>query len=360
MEQSKPYRFEMSFEEKNLLFYDVRQAPFAVYGLYDAANQPVFRRLPEDVAAATSENVSELALDTAGGRVRFSTDSPYVVIKAVMPKVCRFDHMPLTGTTGMDLYVDSDGGSHYHQTLRPSLDVTDGYELLLRFENEKMRSLTLNLPPYNHLDALYIGVHKTARVEKGRPYRNAKPLVYYGSSITQGACASRPGLSYENIIARRYDLDYVNLGFSGSGKAELPLVDYMASMDMLAFVSDYDYNASDAAYLGETHYRMYEIIRAAHPDIPYVMVSAPKDRPFDTFIDRRDVVIDSYRRACEQGDKNVYYIDGEGMFRGPDADSCTVDGTHPNDLGMMKMADSIGKVLERALRYTDLGGETNE
>lgn len=360
MEQGTTYHFETSLEEKDLLFYDVRQKPFSIYGLYDVQNQQTFRRIPASVAEQTSLKVSKHALSTSGGRVRFSTDSPYVAVKLETSKVARFEHMPLTGTLGMDLYEETDGGSHYCGTFRPKVDVEDGYAAILRFDDAKMRSFTLNMPLYNSVDALYIGVKETVTVGEGTPYRNDKPVVYYGSSITQGACASRAGLSYENIIARRYGLDYLNLGFAGSGKAELPLVEYMASLDMIAFVSDYDHNATDAEYLRETHYRMYEIIRAAHPDIPYLMVSAPKFRPIEKFIDRRDVIIDSFRRAREAGDQNVWYIDGEGIFRGPDADSCTVDGTHPNDLGMMKMADSIGRMLERALRNTNFGGEGNE
>ena len=154
----------------------------------------------------------------------------------------------------------------------------------------------------------------------------------------------------DGFIARKYNLDYINLGFSGNGRAELPIVNYMATLPMLAFVSDYDHNAPNAEYLRETHFRMYEIIREAHPDIPYIMVSRPDCLNSTSAYDRKTVIIDSFREARERGDKNVYFVDGEGMFRGPYEDSCTVDGCHPNDLGMMKMADAIGRMLERSLR----------
>ena len=357
---AKTYKFETSFEEKDVIFYNVKKDPFRIYGLYDYKKQEVYRRLPEAVAKATNPGVESLALDTAGGRLRFSTDSPYVIIKVDMPKICHFPHMPLTGTAGMDVYVDDDGGSHFVKASKPDLNISDGYEFKVSFKTRKMRSLTVNFPSYNHVNAVYIGLSETARVGKGKDYANKKPIVFYGSSITQGGCSSCPGLIYENHISRRYNLDYIDLGFSGSGRAEIPIVSYMASLDMLAFVSDYDHNAPNVEYLRETHSRMYDMIREAHPDIPYIMISKPDFNEGGSDADRRDVIIDSYRRARELGDTNVYYIDGEGFFRGPFADSCTVDGCHPNDLGFSMMADKIGRTIERALRKIDLGGEENE
>ena len=357
---AKTYRMETSVKENDVLFYNIKKEPFKIYGLYNPQKNTPYIRLPEQVAVATNSGVAQLAYNTAGGRLRFSTDSPYIVIKAEMSKISRFPHMPLTGTGGIDVYIDSDGGSRFLSIKRPEVDAVGGFEDVVHLGSRKMRSFTINFPSYNVLEALHIGLSETARVGKGKEYINEKPVVFYGSSITQGGCSSRPGLIYENFISRRYNLDYINLGFSGSGRAELPIVKYMASLDMLAFVSDYDHNAPSVEYLRETHSRMYDIIREAHPDIPYIMISKPDTLNSESYIDRRDVIIDTFRRARELGDTNVYYIDGEGLFRGPYEDCCTVDGCHPNDLGMMMMADSIGRVLERALRRTELGGKKDE
>ncbi len=350
MAEAKKVKLETKLTEPGITFYDTKSDPFRAYGLYQYRDQPVCRRLPEDVAAATGIGVKHLSVETAGGRLRFSTDSEYIAISVKMPYVKRLSHMPLTGTTGFDLYLDSQGGSRYIKTFKPDPSITDGYESLVKLGDRRMRSYTLNFPSYNAVNELFIGIEPDAHLNVGEFYRTKLPVVFYGSSITQGACSSRPGLTYENIISRRYDLDYINLGFSGNGRAELPLVNYMASLDMLAFVSDYDHNAPSVDYLRETHRRMYEIIRASHPDIPYIMISRPDFAHTESDCQRRDVIIDTYRFARSQGDEMAFYIDGEGFFRGPDEDSCTVDGTHPNDLGMMKMADAIGKKLERALR----------
>ncbi len=343
--------FETTLNEPDIVFYNTKRDPFKVYGLYNYRSERVCRRLPENVAIATGKAVEQLALETAGGRIRFSTDSPYIAIKAVMPYINRFAHMPMTGTTGFDLYEDTDGGSRFVRSFQPDIAANGGYEAVVRFDTKKKRFLTINFPSYNAVDELYIGIKSDAKVGFGKTYRSKLPVVYYGSSITQGACTSRPGLIYENIISRKYDLDYLNFGFSGSARAEAAIVEYMSSLDMMAFVSDYDHNAPSVEYLRDTHQRMYEAIRVANPKVPYIMLSRPDFSTHDEKISaaRRDVVIDTYRYARANGDKRVFYIDGEGIFRGPEEDSCTVDGTHPNDLGMTKLAAAIGRVLERAL-----------
>ncbi len=341
-----------TLKETDLRFYDVRQAPFRIYGLWDPQNEPVFKRLPDDIGLNVNPGVATLYLQTAGGRVRFSTDSQYVAIKTVQPYIKHMDHMPLTGSSGFDLYLDTETDSHYSHTFRVPTTATNGYESIARFPDRKMRHFTINFPSYCAVDALYIGLQEDAALGEGRAYRPLDPIYYYGSSITQGGCASRPGLAYQNIISRRLDTDFVNLGFSGNGRGEPSICAWMAEQAMSVFVSDYDHNAPNPEHLQKTHYPLYAAIRAKHPDIPYIMVSKPdffsgsdKDS-----VARRNVVYESYARARAEGDQNVYFVDGESIFRGPYEDSCTVDRCHPNDLGFMLMADHIGRVIERALR----------
>lgn len=337
--------------EPDLRFYDVRRAPFQLYGLWDPQNEPVFKRLPDDIGRNVNSGVTTLYLQTAGGRVRFSTDSQYVAIKAVMPYVKHMDHMPLSGSSGFDLYLDTESDSHYSHTFRIPTSAKDGYESIARFPDRKMRHFTINFPSYNAVDALYVGVQEGASLGEGRPYRDMAPIYYYGSSITQGACASRPGLAYQNIISRRLNTDFVNLGFSGSGRGEPNICAWMAEQKMSIFVSDYDHNAPNPEHLQKTHYPLYAAIREKHPDIPYIMLSRPDfDCNYNESVARRAVVYETYTRALAEGDKNVYYIDGQSIFRGPYEDSCTVDRSHPNDLGFMLMAEHIGRAIERALR----------
>lgn len=337
--------------ETDVVFYDVRKDPFEVYGLYNYRSEPVFCRMPTDIASATSEGVSKLCYQTAGGRIRFSTDSDYIAIHADMHRVSHFSHMPMTGSAGFDLFIDEpeSGISRFHRPFIPAHNMTDGYESKINLKSKKLRHFTIYFPTYSGVKNLYIGIRDGSSLGGGMPYREALPIVYYGSSITQGGCSSRPGNAYQSVVSRRLGLDFVNLGFSGSGKAEDVMLDYLKTIPMSAFVSDYDHNAPDVEHLKNTHLKLYQAIRSTQPDIPYIMLSCVD---FDCFYDqnilRRDVVYNTYLYAREHGDRNVYFIDGAGVFRGPYEDMCTVDGCHPNDLGFALMADAVEATLKRA------------
>jgi hypothetical protein len=348
----KNLSIETTLLKDGVAFYDVRRDPFRVYGLYDYKNQPIFRRLPEEVAAATSDGVAHLSKHTAGGRVRFATDSDFICIKAKMNSITLLPHMPTSGTAGFDLFIDSPDGaeSRYVRTFMPPWHTKDeGYESRIDLGSKKLRYFTINFPSYSGVDELLVGISEGSTLGEGLPYRSLAPFVYYGSSITQGGCASRSGNIYQNVVCRRTNVDYINLGFSGNGRAEDAIVDYMASLQMSAFISDYDHNSPSREHLSATHYKMYEKIRAAHPDIPYIMLSkCDLDNSYDANLARREVVYESFCRARANGDKNVYYIDGASIFRGPYQNMCTVDSCHPNDLGFALMADAITAELERA------------
>ncbi len=344
-------------DEAGMAFYDIRKSPFEVYGFYNYKTESVFRRLPDDVAERVSENVRKLAKNTAGGRVRFSTDSDVIAIKAVMPSICRLAQCSLVGFGGFDLYVDEPkhGISRFHRAFIPPFGAKGEYEAEVRFNSRKLRYITINFPPYSSVTELLVGIKDDAVLGEGAKYRKVAPILYYGSSITQGGFVSRPGNGYQNMICRRNNIDFINFGFSGSGKAEDAIVEYMAGLEISAFVCDYDHNAPDVEHLENTHYKMYEKIRESHPTIPYIMISKPDfDSNYVTSIPRRNVIFDSYRRARDNGDLNVYYIDGASIFRGPFEDSCTVDGTHPNDLGFSYMADAIEAELKRALTQNNI------
>ena len=257
------------------VFHDVRKAPFELYGLYNPQEEAVFRRLPEDVAKKTSEGVERLHVHTAGGRVRFSTDSEYVAIHAVVPSVTHFSHMPATGVAGFDMYVSRDGRDVFKKTFVPPYGMTDGFTSIYHFGDRKMREITINFPLYNPVDSFYVGISGDAALSGGRKYKYEVPVVYYGSSITQGGCASRPGNAYPAVISQKLDCDYINLGFSGSAKGEDAMMEYIASLSMSAFVYDYDYNAPNAEHLEKTHERGFLKIREKQPDLPVIFVSAP-------------------------------------------------------------------------------------
>lgn len=347
-------RVVTGINKPDVKLYDVRKPPFALYGFYCPQTEAQFKRLPDEVAASISPKIESLSLNTAGGRVRFSTDSEYVAIRAEMPVMTQMPHMPLCGSAGFDLYIDDpeSGHSRYRKTFMPLTNDADGFESVVSFSDRKMRYITIHFPLYSYVTNLFIGLQEDAALGEGLHYRKELPIVYYGSSITQGGCASRPGNAYENMISRNLQLDHINLGFSGNCCGEEAMANYIASIPMLAFVSDYDHNALNPQRLRETHQRLYDIIRSKHPDIPYIMISRPS---FEGNVCNsrlmREVILDTLRHAREMGDDNVWYIDGPSIFRGRFTDACTVDGTHPNDLGFALFAEKVEDELRHALMH---------
>ena len=336
------FKVETNIQKEDIRFYDVKQDPFKIYGVYYDSGK--FMRLPESVAQTVSKDVIRLYAHTAGGRVRFKTNSPYVAIHAKLPVIFKMPHMAWTGSAGFDLYADG----QYGGTFVPPYDYRDGYESCIDFESAQMREITIHFPLYSEVGEVYIGVSNTATIEDPEPYTVEKPIVYYGSSITQGACASRPGNAYQNIISRRLSCDHINLGFSGGAKGETEIAEYISGLDMSIFVYDYDYNALSVKLLQDTHEKMFKCIRAAHPEIPIVMMSRPSYYLNDEEKQRLEVIKTTYQNAKANGDMNVYMIEGRTLMEFAENEG-TVDGCHPNDLGFASMAKVLGDVLKNIL-----------
>ena len=338
-----------------MCFYDVRQAPFTLYGLYRPREEGAFRRMPETTARAVSEGVYSLHTHTSGGRIRFATDSRRIILQCDIPQISHMDHMPLTGSSCFDLYADG----YFMGTFRMALaehgrvadhdGAEDGYAAALSFKTPGMHDVVIHFPLYNGVSRVYIGLEETARLEAGARYAIERPVVYYGSSITQGGCASHGGVSYQAILSRRLDCDYINLGFSGSCKGEVQMAEYLAGLEMSALVYDYDHNAPTPEHLAATHERAFRIIRDSQPELPIVLISKV-DGQLDEYTGaRREIIRRTYQNARAAGDRNVYFIDGQTAFAQVGAENCTVDGTHPNDLGFWCMANMLEALLHRLL-----------
>lgn len=345
-EIDKNFRIETKIKRAHLEFLDAEAEPFRIYGLLRENGR--YCRMPEAVAESVSEYVHSLYGNTAGGRVRFVTDSPYVAISVTMDGICKMEHMTFAGSAGFDMYIDEGNGQTYYRSFIPSFHMDSGYESVADFPNRKKRMITINFPLYSNVKKLYIGLDSQSMRKEAPDYKYEKPIMYYGSSITQGGCASRPGNCYQNIISRRLDTNYRNLGFSDGARGETAMAEYIAEQEMSIFVCDYDHNAPDMETLKKTHLPLYRTVRAKQPRLPIVFVtaaevlSAPNMKPPNVepsvFSDRREVIRETYRTAVAEGDENVYFIDGAELFAGEDWDLCTVDGRHPNDLGFYRMA----------------------
>ena len=337
--------------EPDLIWINALRTPFELYGVFYDPKAERYLRMPDEVAQAVSPGVQELNSCTAGGRIRFRTDSSCIAIRADMENTPLMSHITLIGQSGFDLYRRIPDGNEdlFLQSFRPPMGMKSGYSSAIETEG-RLRDYTIHFPLYDGVKNLYIGLKKDSVLEPPTPYRLKKPIVYYGSSITQGGCASRPGNSYQSILSRKFDVDHINLGFSGNGRAEPQMCQYLASLDMSVFVCDYDYNCLSDEHLWQTHRPLYETVRKAQPMLPIVLISAPTViKEPENFSERRRAVRATYDYAIGNGDRNVYYIDGEELFQGEHWDSCTVDGVHPNDFGFYRMAVRIGETLKSIL-----------
>lgn len=340
-------RVETSLNLPETDWRDVRAGAFQLYGLCPPVPGDVFRRIPESVAAATSAGVTAMHTCTAGGRIRFQTDSPFVAMKVGMPNPGLFSHMTVMGTAGFDLYQVNGTSARFSAVFMPPMEIHGGYESMVTLPGGRvMRDLLVHMPLYSGVSELYIGLEAGAQLLPGSRYAAREPIVFYGSSITQGGCAARPGSAYTNLISRVLNTDHINLGFSGSACGEPAIVRHMASLSMSAFVCDYDHNAPTPEHLERTLWPLYSAIRTAHPDIPYLFVSKPDFRRDPALNARcRAVVRDAFERAQAAGDRKVAFVDGERLFDGPFYSECTVDTCHPTDLGFSRMAAVIGRQL---------------
>jgi len=332
-------------DKTDVVWMKATDAPLRIHGLAVAEGER-FWRLPEYLIDSVNEGVCTLARHTAGGRIRFRTDSPYIAYRAKSFGGGQMSHMPLTGSNGTDLFVD---GVSY-TTFRPNSAKEQWFEGIADMRSAGMHDIEMNLGLYNGYTEIYVGVQAGSAVEAPRSYAVEKPVVYYGSSITQGGCASKPGNCYEAYISRWLNCDHINLGFSGSGRGEENMAEYIASLPMSAFVMDYDHNAPNPEHLEKTHFRFYEIVRKAQPELPIIMVSMPDtDRNTAEADVRRSIIMNTYLTARSNGDKKVWFIDGRSLFGGHDRDCCTMDGCHPNDLGFYRMAEAICPIVKEAL-----------
>ena len=296
--------------------------------------------------------------NTAGARLRFSTDSSYIALGAIYPPMIfsseRSAALSGAGAFCFDLYAD---GAHIRALLPQnviqrgsvvSFDIADGrYETILPLGERKMRQITLCFPSFVNISELYVGLEQGAQVEAGVPYVNELPVVFYGSSITQGACASRGGNTYPNILSRKFNFDYLNLGFAGACKAEDPIIDYLCQLPMQMLVYDYDHNAPSVEYLKNTHLSALCRLREAHPDVPIVLLSKPNIHTGrEQAMERMRIVEESYEALRRESNAPVHFVNGQEIYESCDSEMMTVDGTHPTDLGFYCMATALSEVFK--------------
>lgn len=334
-------------------WYDVR--PLGVEGRAWADTKAPFDRLPAKAEKTVRPAVWGLSRNSTGLCVRFVTDATTIHARwTVTGKTLALPHMPATGVSGLDLYVKtSDGAWRWVANGRPAGETTTAQLASGLAAGEK--EYLLYLPLYNGVSAVEVGLPKGATLKKAdpRPSGKDKPIVFYGTSITQGGCASRPGMVHTAILGRRLDRPVVNLGFSGNGTLDPELATLLGELDAAVFVLDCLPNLT-AAQVGERAEPFVRALRKARPDAPVLLV---EDRTYANAAvlpavakrnaDSRAALKKAFDALVAGGDANLHYLRGDGLL-GDDGEG-TVDGSHPTDLGFLRQADAFAGALKPLL-----------
>jgi len=340
--------------EKELDWRDVRVWGVEGRILPDQPRLGWFDRLPASAQGKVTDAVWKLSRDSAGMLVRFRSDSPELHVRyRLLNGELAMPHMPATGVSGVDLYARDDQGEwRWVQVTRPT-----GKEVNAQLVGKlpvKEREYALYLPLYNGVESVEIGVRPGSRFEGLAP--RDRPIVFYGTSITQGACASRPGMVHTAILGRRFDRPVVNLGFSGNGKMDPAVGEYLGQVDAAVFVIDCLPNMNHEL-VAERCVPLVKQLRAARPETPIILV---EDRRFtNSWIqperaaqhDRNHAALRAaFEQLQQEGMLKLYYLEGDALY-GLDSEGAT-DGSHANDLGFFRQAEQFEPVLRAAL-----GGE---
>lgn len=340
--------------EDSTRWTDIRQWQLEGQGWTDVAAP--FDRFPARAEGKVPSSVWGLSRQSAGMHVRFVTSATRISARWVLTSpTLGMVHMPPTGVSGLDLYVKSPAGQWQWLAVGRPEGRTNTAVLADNLPKGD-REFLLYLPLYNGVSSVDVGVPKESDVRKAPSWGpgQRKPIVFYGTSIQQGACASRPGMVHSSILGRRFQFPHINLGFSGSGRMEPEMATLLAELDPSIYVLDCLPNMNDKE-VTERVEPFVKTLRAAHPQTPIVLV---EDRNYsDAFLigskRQRNESSQAALRAAHQrlkdgGIKNLHYIPAAKLLG--DDNEGTVDSSHPSDLGFMRQADAFAPVLGPLLK----------
>ena len=337
--------------EDEIDWYDVKEIGVEGKGWTDT--QRYFDRFPSKAEGLVRDAVWDLSRHSAGMCMRFLSDSPniYVRYNLYLERLA-MSHMPATGVSGLDLYANDDQGmDRWVSVVMPNKQQME--TAIAKDLGPGSRRYTLYLPLYNGVDSLEVGVPKGESF-KALPPRKEKPILFYGTSIMHGACASRPGMAFPAILGRRLRRPTINLGFSGNGRMEIEVAALLAEQDPCAYVIDCLPNMNETT-VSERTIPLVKKLRQAHDKTPILLV---EDRSFTntSFFPHRKshhqksraALKKAYAELTDAGVGNLYYLDGDHLL-GHDGEGAT-DGSHPSDLGMLRYADAYEPVLRSILK----------
>lgn len=336
----------------SLKFYNALE--FVVIGKFHHENN--YNRFPETYQNKLRPEVWQLSLNAAGIAIRFRSNARSISIRWILKENLSLPHMAATGVKGLDLYATSNGQWQFVQTAKPK-DKSTEYSLF-ELGEPIYREYLLNLPLYDGVDSLFIGVNQDADLTapKDAYLLHKKPVVYYGSSIAQGACASRPGMAFTNILERKMDRVFINMGFSGNGTFDASVGEGMCETDAALYVIDCNPNTG-SRFIYDSAVSLVKQLKQCKPGVPVLLVEnflfennyfKPDARKEE--IKKQQELKRAYNKLIQLGISNLYYLEGKSLI-GDDHEG-TVDGVHPTDGGMMRMSEALLPRIKKILAAT--------
>jgi len=312
-----------------------------------------YARFPLEYKAKLREDVWNLGQDAAGISIRFRTNASQINVRWTVIGDNSMDHMPATGVKGVDLYARVEDNWKYVNTGRVKGKTNEF--IMVRSADAVFREYLLNLPLYDGIETLSIGVNSSAilSLPEEKYLIDKKPVVYYGSSIAQGGCASRPGMAFTNILSRAMDRSFINMGFSGSGTFDPPVGEAMGEIDAALYVIDCNPN-TQTELIFDRAVALVKLLKKLKPSIPVLLVEGfyyenGFGKPAESETEKKNIELSkAFKVLQESGIQGIYYLKGEGLI-GKDHEG-TVDGVHPNDLGMMRMAEALQPVIQKIVK----------
>ncbi|HRO68920.1 MAG TPA: SGNH/GDSL hydrolase family protein [Chitinophagaceae bacterium] len=328
--------------KKNVKFYGKEYFLIEGTAIPESEKDSPYDRLPASYKEKVRQPVWDLSKCAAGITARFKSNSTSLQLKWEVLNNFSMNHMPATGIRGVDLYCRVGDTWQYVNTAKPGKKQSEAR--LVSNMTTEMREYKLFLPLYDGIVSIEIGVDENSVIERSSPSRD-KPIVFYGTSITQGGCASRPGMVHTSIISRKLNQECINLGFSGNGRMEKPIAELMADTDAAIYVVDCVPNMTQE-HLKTNMLPLVEIIRAKRKSTPIVFVEGTIMEK--SFLDdslrkelnyKNAVLRQQFQQLVERGYVNIYYIESKGALG--DDHEATVDGVHFTDLGFLRFADFL-------------------
>ena len=340
-------------ERDSLKYVDASQFQLIGKGFSDTEN--LYERLPARLKKVTRDPVWSLSTNCSGMAVRFRSNSTLIAVNWEVTKDVVMNHFTPTGIKGLDLYCLVNGDWQFVNSARPSGKLSKA--VIISNMSLQDREFMLYLPLYDGLTHLEIGIEPGATI--GNPDidspRRGKPVVFYGTSITQGGCATRAGMAYPNILSRMLDREIINLGFSGNGKLDFEIAEVMTEIEASCYVIDCLPNVTDQL-MKEKYEHFLDILRKKRPDVPILLVEnilyphSMFDRKVDsTILEKNTFLRNLWKARKKQGDKNLYYAEAEGII-GDDQEG-TVDGVHLTDLGFLRMSENLYPVIKKIISH---------